>query len=142
MFSFAKVRKINIILILIFIISINHTPVQAQKKYSIDKERKIKKPRKHFSFRHLFKKSTSQAAAKQVRKDDKHMTKVMTAEQKANKKYQKKANSDKEKGKDWKVYKRMKKYEKQAKRRREHKHKKTFFQRLFSTQKQNKRKKA
>jgi hypothetical protein len=134
MFLITKLRKINLFIVLLLVISINQPKLYAQ-KYSIDKHQKTKKARRPFSFRHLFKKDASKAAARQVKKDDKRMTKAMTNEQKANKKYQKQANKDKEKGQKWKVYSRMKKYEKQAERRRKNKADKNFFQRLFSSKK-------
>ncbi len=128
---FTKLRKNSVFIVLLGFILINQPKLQAQ-RYSIDKKPKRKLSMKHFSFRRLFKNDASQAAAKQVKKDDKHMTKVMTNQQKTNRKYQKKANKDKEKGQSWKVYSRMRKYEKQAERRRHNKPDKNFFQRLFS----------
>ncbi len=108
-------------------------------KYSIDKESRAKKTRFHISFRHLFKKDATKAAAKQIKNDDKHKTKVLKNEQKNNKIYQKKANNNNETGKDQKVYVRMRKYEKQATRRRENKPTKNKFQRFFSKSKSHKK---
>ena len=130
----AKIRKINLFIVLLLLISFCQPQLYAQ-KYSIDREQKVRKLRPILNVRQWFRKDASKAAACQVKEDDKRMTKAMTNEQKANKKYQKQANKDKEKGQSWKVYSRMKKYEKQAERRRKNKSTKSFFERLFSKKK-------
>lgn len=118
-----------IVLVFVFV------PSATAQKYSIDKEITVKKRRTPFSIKRLFKKDEAKAAAKQVRKDDKHRIKVQTQQQKNNKTYQKNANDNNEKGENRKVYTRMKSYEKQANRRRKNKPTKNFFQRLFSKSK-------
>ena len=131
---YTKIRKITVFIVLLFLISVNLPEVNAQ-RYSIDKEHKARKARKPFSFKYLFKKDASKAAARQVRKNDRRKSKALLSEQKANHKYQKKANNNKEKGQDRKVYTRMRKYEKQAERRRKNKPTKNFFERLFTPKK-------
>ena len=138
--SLAKIRKINFIIVLSFLIIIVYPDsLSAQSKYSIDKERQKRKVRKPFQFKTLFRKSAQEKAAQQICKDDRHKTKVMKNEQKAIKTYQKKANNNNEKGKNKKVYKRMREFDKVAQRRRENKPSKNFFQRLFSKQKSHKK---
>ncbi len=134
----AKVSKYYIFLLFILLIFVNSPSLFAQ-KYSIDKQPTIHKTRKPFSFKRLFKKDASKAAAKQVRKQEKHTTKVLKNEQKNNQRYRKKANNNKEKGKERKVYTRMQRYEKESKRRRKNKPTKNFFERLFSKSKKHKK---
>ena len=133
----AKVSKYYIFLIFLLLIFVNSPSLFAQ-KYSIDKQSAVHKTRRPFSFKRLFKKDASKSAARQLRKQDKHTTKVLKNEQKNNKLYQKKANDNNEKGKDRKVYTRMQRYEKESKRRRKNKPAKNFFERLFSKSKKHK----
>ena len=133
----AKIRKYYLFFFLLLCFFVMSPNASAQ-KYSIDKETRVKKTRKPFSFKYLFKKDATKVAARQIKKDDQHKTKVMTQNRKNNSVYQKKANDDNEKGKDQKVYTRMKKYEKESKRRRKNKPTKNFFQRLFSKSKRKK----
>ncbi len=140
MFITTKLKKYYLFIVLILTLFVWSPNLYAQ-KYSIDKESKAKKTRIHISFRHLFKKDATKAAAKQIKKDEKHKTKVLKNEQKNNKTYQKKANNNNEKGKDQKVYVRMRKYEKQAKKRRANKPTKNVFQRFFSKSKAHKKSK-
>lgn len=119
-------------LTLLFSFIIVFQPSTYAQRHSIDKEVKIKKQRKPFSIKRLFKKDAKKVVARQIKKDDKHQVKVLTKEQKNNKTYQAKANDVNESGKSYKVSKRMKQYEKKSKRVRAHKREKTFFQRLFT----------
>ena len=137
MITTAKIRKYYLFFFLLLSFLIMQPKLYAQ-KYSIDKQATTTKTRRPFSFKYLFKKDATKAAARQIKKDDKHKTKVMTKNKENNVTYQKKANNNKETGKEHKVYTRMKKYEKQSKRRRKNKPTKDFFQRLFSKSKRNK----
>ncbi|MBN2668891.1 MAG: hypothetical protein JXR60_06665 [Bacteroidales bacterium] len=135
-----KIQNLTVLFTLLVFINGTTVDLYAQ-KYSIDKEQKVRKQRKPLRLKYLFKKDASKAAAKQVKKDEKHKAKVLKKEQKLNREYQKKANNNNEKGKDRKVYKRMRQYEKEAKRRRDNKPNKNWFQRLFNKDQKKKRKK-
>lgn len=117
-------------LTLLFSFILVFNPTSYAQKYSIDKEVKIKKKRR--PLKHLFKKDVAKVVARQIRKDDKHQTKVLKNEQKNNKIFQAKANDVNESGKTYKVSKRIKRYEKKSKRTRNNKREKNFFQRLFT----------
>ena len=126
-----KLRNFYGLVLLLCFIVVVHPEVSAQ-KYSIDKEVKIKKKRKPFKLKYIFKKDAAKVAARQIKKDDRHKTKVLKKEQKNNAIYREKLNADNESGKSYKVSKRMKRYEKKSKRIRSNKKEKNFFKKLIT----------
>ncbi len=118
---FTKIRNNLFIIVLIgFIVGVS-LPSNAQQRYSIDHERKIKKARKPFFLKRWFMPGAERAIRKQERKDKRKKERLRKQYLREVKRTPKRLNNVKEAGTNRKVYKRMKRERKKSKKLRQRK---------------------